>query len=510
MKLLDILFEGLKPKDYTLDDIKSIISNFETYTQFTTDKEYQNVRKSLKKEFGDDWKEKFDEVTKVLRDSDENKRIESIKSQLKDVYKNYPEWNFDNIITTKNRYNATIINGIYCSKHNTYKDNVSLIDLRSGHTTPCNKCGQEKRVIKVKDAQNINLLKGDKNVEKYKNLNDVKKYDDDYLISIAQKYVGKNINLFKQEKPLEYLAMLDRGPEFLNKVSSVFIFRPYPNDYLNVFKKYYENKSYTEFRENNRNVYNYIKGKGPYMTDPNTGEQINTYEFLSEFTKDMIRTGNLSQRIVYAHEFYDGKKPVAVYVGLTYNEEKRYKEHITGKYEEKKQTTPVTKFIKENPKLKHVYKPLTNYVDEIEALKLEDEWERKYKLDGWMVLNVRRIFSLGRKSTKLVLSIDDLRESINSFIKRGLTFNEIKLKYPAIINTIYKNKLQNPPHELFKNIKGYQKQRTIDELIVAVLEYDSVSELRNRDEHLYEISRKRIGVKELHKMYEKKGNDKMK
>lgn len=510
MKLLDILFEGLKPKDYTLDDIKSIISNFDTYTQFSVDKEYQNVRKSLKKEFGDNWKEKFDEVVKVLKDSGENKRIESIKSQLRDIFKNHPEWNFDNITTTKNKYNAALVNGIYCSKHNTYRDNVLLVDLRRGHTIPCNKCGQEKKLKKVSDTYNSYLLKGDENIEKYKELYGEKKYDDDYLISITQKYVGKNINLFRKEKPTEYLAILDRGPEFMNNVFSDFIFRPYPDDYLNVYKKYYENKTYTEFIEKNRKVYEYIKRKGPFITDPNTGEQINTYEFLSEFTKNMTRTGNLSKRMVYAHEFYDGKKPVAVYVGLTYNEEKRFKQHVKGEYDERKQTTPVTRFMKENPTLIHKYKQLTGYVEEIEALKLEDEWERKYKLGGWVILNVRRIFSLGRKSTKLVSSIDDLRDSINSFIKRGLNWDEIKLNYSAIVNTIKKQKLQYPPYELFKNVEGYNRQKTMDELIAALLQYDSVSELFNRDFHLYDTARARISTKQLHKMYEDKRNNKTK
>ena len=510
MKLLDILFEGLKPKNYTLDDIKNIIASFNSYTQFTNNKEYKNVKKSLKKQFGDNWLEKFNEVTKVLKDKDENQRIESIKSQLKDVYKNHPEWNFDNVTITKNQHNQALVNGIYCSKHNTYKNNASLVDLRSGHTTPCDKCGAENKGKKYTDTHKLYLSKGDESVEKYKDLYKEKEFDDDYLISVVKEYNGKNINLFRKEKPLEYLAILDRGPEFLNNVFSDLILRPYPNDYLNVFKKYYENKPYTEFRENNRNVYGHIKAKGPYVTDPNTGEQINTYEFLSEFTKDMIRTGNLSQRMIYAHEFYDGKKPVAVYVGLTYNEEKRYQQHIGGKYKERKQTTPVTKFMRENPRLKHVYKPLTNYVDEIEALKLEDEWERKYKLDGWIILNVRRIFSLGGKSTKLVSTVDDLRGSINSFIKLGLDYNEIRLKYPAIVNTIKKQKLQYPPYELLKNVKGYKRQKTMDELISAILEYDSVAELYNRDFNLYDSARFRIGTKQLHKMYEDKRNNKTK
>jgi hypothetical protein len=502
-----------QPKGYTLNDIKNIISKYNTYTEFVNGNrgvDYEDVRKFVKKEFGDNYNEKFNELTKSLKDIDENIRLEKYKSQLKNLYKNNPEWNFDNITLTKNKYSNIVVNRIYCLKHNTYKDNSLLDDLKSNHTTPCVQCSKENSVRKFKDTNKSRALKGDESVEKYKESYGKKEFDDDYLISITQKYKGKNINIFRQEKPLEYLAILDRGVEFMNNVFLGFIFKPYPGDYLDVLKKYYENKSYTEFRENNINAYEFIKKRGPYISDPKTGEQINTYEFLKEFTKNMIRTGNLSKRMIYAHEFYDGKKPVAVYVGLTWNEEQRYKSHTSGVYKDNKVTTPVTKFIKENPKLKHVYKRLTDYVDEVEALKLEDEWERKYKLDGWMILNVRRIFSLGNRKTrkpKLVLNIDDLRDSINSFIKLGLDYDEIKLKYPALINTIRNNRLSD---KLLKNVKGYKRNRTIDELKAAVLQYDSVSELRNRDLYLYESFIDRIGSKELHKMYEDKRNNKMK
>jgi hypothetical protein len=512
MKLLDILFEGRSPKFNSLNDVENIISKYDSFNVFTNSEDYFNVRNFLKREFGDNSKLKYDELTKKLKDNDINKNFELKKSELKYFFKDNPEWNFDKIILGLDKHNNTTISGMYCSKHKTYKNNVVLNGLIKGHTYPCSQCGKEIRSKKTQDTLNTKLLKGDKNIEKYKNSYSEKKYDDDYLISIAQKYMGKNINIFRQEKPLEYLAILDKGPEFFNDIFSNFLFTPYPNDYLNAVKKYYKNKSYTEFSEKNRNVYYQMIKKGPYVTDPNTGEKINTYEFLREFTKDMVRTGNLSKRMIYAHEFYDGKKPVAVYVGLTWNEDLRYSQHVIGKFGEKKRTTPVTKFMKENPKLIHVYKPLTDYVDEIEALKLEDEWERKYKLDGWVILNIKRIFSLGTKSTgKLVSTVDDLRDSINSFVKRGLNWGEIKLKYPVIVNTIYRNKLQNKPHELFKNVVGYEQRKTLDEIINAAMKYDSVSELRNRNIHLYNSCIKRMGgVEQLYKMYEDKRNNKMK
>jgi hypothetical protein len=501
MKLLDILFEGRKSTYNSLDDVSNVILSYNSLNDFVNGGEYQNVRKFFIREFGDNWKEEYDKLTKKIRDNDENNKLESNKTYLKNIFKNNPEWNFDNISIDRQK-----VSGIYCSKHKVYKNNVMLGDLKNGHITPCNQCGIENRTKKSNERYDTNFLKGDESVKKYERLHSKTKYSDEELISISQEYKGQNINLFRQEKPSEYLAMLDKGPEFFNNIFSGFLFKPLPNDYLNAVKKYYKNKSFTEFRNKNRNVYNYSIKKGPFITDPNTGEEINTYEFLSEFTKDMIRTGNLSQRMVYAHEFYDGKKPVAVYVGLTYNEELRYNQHIKGEYDEKKQTTPVTRFIKENPKLTHKYKRLSDYVEEIEALKLEDEWERKYKIGGWIVLNVKRVFSLGGKSTKLVLGVDDLRDSINSFIKRGLDYYEIKLKYPAIINTIYTKKLQKPPYELLKDVEGYKRHRTISELIDELLEYDSVSELFNRNRYLYNTSYIRLGLKKLHKIYEDKIN----
>jgi hypothetical protein len=106
--------------------------------------------------------------------------------------------------------------------------------------------------------------------------------------------------------------------------------------------------------------------------------------WLDDICSHMDILGNLKKRCIYAYEFDDNY----VYVGLTFNFEKRWitrlndindavKKHIdkTGKYP--------------------IRKKLTDYVDIKMAVNLESEILRKYLEEGWNVLNRNKTGSLG-------------------------------------------------------------------------------------------------------------------
>ena len=94
--------------------------------------------------------------------------------------------------------------------------------------------------------------------------------------------------------------------------------------------------------------------------------------------------GNKYKRCIYAYEFSDNH----VYVGLTYNLEKSHKKRMLDNRD------TVLKYIKLS-KLNPLLNQLTNYVDVVDAIKLEGEYVEKYRLHGWNILNRSKTGSIG-------------------------------------------------------------------------------------------------------------------
>ncbi len=144
-------------------------------------------------------------------------------------------------------------------------------------------------------------------------------------------------------------------------------------------------------------------GKNIIWTKETCREEALTYEYASDFIKgnsgayqavvrngwlDEIcphfkRKGNSRYRFIYSYEFPDNH----VYVGLTYNIEKRQAEHL--------EAGAVFNYcIKSN--LEPNFKQLTkDSVPSEEASKLECEFEEHYRQQGWETLNKSKPGSLG-------------------------------------------------------------------------------------------------------------------
>jgi hypothetical protein len=260
----------------------------------------------------------------------------------------------------------------------------------------------------------------------------------------------------------------------------------------------------TEFFNGSGGAYSAAKKRGPFVTDPKTGEVKNTLKFFNDITSHMVRHYGVQKRIVYSFEFYDDKKPIAVYVGLTYDSNKRKEQHLSGiGMVGKENLTSVTKFLKENPNLNYKFKELTDYVDAVESVKLEDEWVSRYNEDGWIVLNVKRTGGLGRS---YVITNEKIKKIVNSAYKNeGIRLlDDFRKKYNNkengfILDKIYARGLNRFP---FNYLEKFEKRvKTDDELLKKSKEYKNINDLYNKNLNLYASLRGRGLIPTVRKIY---------
>lgn len=110
-----------------------------------------------------------------------------------------------------------------------------------------------------------------------------------------------------------------------------------------------------------------------------------------ELYSHMEVKGNLRKRLVYVYEFTDKK----CYVGLTCDIKRRHNQHtLVSVY-----NSSVNEYIRKNgliPKLVI----LSDYIEDIDAILLEESTLNEYKNKGWVTLNKVKTGSLGSKIIK--------------------------------------------------------------------------------------------------------------
>jgi hypothetical protein len=127
-------------------------------------------------------------------------------------------------------------------------------------------------------------------------------------------------------------------------------------------------ESRTDFEQNNPNAYNSAL----------------RWKIMDEITTHMEPLGHKYKRMIYIYEFSDN----FCYVGLTFNKKRRHHSHMTSK------SSSVYQHI-EKTGLIPVFKPLTNYINNISAQKKENEFLEKYVEEGWFILNKTKTGGLG-------------------------------------------------------------------------------------------------------------------
>jgi hypothetical protein len=107
-------------------------------------------------------------------------------------------------------------------------------------------------------------------------------------------------------------------------------------------------------------------------------------KWLDEICGHMIIVGDIMKRCIYAAEFDDN----FVYVGLTFNYEKRISDHMRDK---RSQVFKHSKLLNKFPK----FKQLTNYLIINIAKKEENYFVNDYKLNNWNILNISETGAVG-------------------------------------------------------------------------------------------------------------------
>lgn len=109
--------------------------------------------------------------------------------------------------------------------------------------------------------------------------------------------------------------------------------------------------------------------------------------WLDDICSHMTTVGNLFNRCVYSIEFDDNH----VYIGLTYNLEKRFNDHISDVHYNSSSVLKHIKLTNSIPRLKQ----LSNYIGVKDAAKLEDDIRMEYFKNKWIILNRIKCGGLG-------------------------------------------------------------------------------------------------------------------
>lgn len=225
----------------------------------------------------------------------------------------------------------------------------------------------------------------------------------DELKDIAKKF--KTRGEWKRKSQSTYIRALNIDkeiPGFFDDITSHMevLRRSLSDDKLRDIAKKYETR--TEWYRKNPNTYRQALRRGQ--------------EFFDSATSHMRRL-KVSEKYIYAYEFYDGKEPIAAYIGLTCDMRRRSKEHETGFCQYGKKESTVTKYIKNNPTLQYKIVELeTEPLEGEEAKKKEAEWEEIYRKNGWKTLNVVKTGALG---IPYLRTNDELRDIAKKYKTRN-------------------------------------------------------------------------------------------
>jgi predicted GIY-YIG superfamily endonuclease len=183
----------------------------------------------------------------------------------------------------------------------------------------------------------------------------------------ASKYTTRTI--FQKNSTIAYRSSVKNG--WLNECCSHMIVKKKPNGYYTKERckeealKYKNKKTFSE------------KSKGAYNASYKK-------KWIDEICSHMKPQGSRYKRCIYVYEFSDNH----AYVGLTYDIEKRHKQHI-------EDTNSYVYKHKLKTGLEPTIKQLTEYIDKEEASKLEGVYKQQYINNGWNILNKAKTGGLG-------------------------------------------------------------------------------------------------------------------
>lgn len=265
-------------------------------------------------------------------------------------------------------------------------------------------------------------------------------YTDEELIEIASRY--NNLTKFRKEQRYPYFAIVRRGKldEYCGHMERYY-HPDYTDEELRDIASKYKTKS--EFNKNDGAAYQaahkhgildevcshmeelrrpkWFRSKGychvialGYKTrvafqkgNPGAYQRAFAKGWLDDICNHMEVAGNLKRRLIYVYTFADGY----AYVGLTDDVKRRKNEHLH-KYVNKK-ISPVYQHHHDTG-ASYEYKELTGWLDADTVAKMEDEYIKQYKADGWKMLNRVKGGALGA-TTGVHLTDKRIRDTVSRY-----------------------------------------------------------------------------------------------
>ena len=207
--------------------------------------------------------------------------------------------------------------------------------------------------------------------------------------------------------------------------------------------------------------------------------------WMDEICSHMVVFGNKFKRCVYAIEFSDNH----AYVGLTYNCENRFKNHVKDDIYNKGGVLNHVKITGITPKIKQ----LTDYIETNDASKLEEIWKKKYENDGWVMLNKIKCGGIGGNSKSIWTKEKCQEEALKYKNKKEFYKNS-----PACWLIAYRNNWLNDlySHMIFKkrNNKGYWTKEKCQK---EALKYKSRWEFEKNSPGAYGAARRNKWINEI-------------
>lgn len=204
------------------------------------------------------------------------------------------------------------------------------------------------------------------------------RYSDEELRNIASKYTSKK-DWRKNDSGSYHVAHKRKDKTFFDDITSHMVRpkldRAYTDEQLRDSASRYKTKK--DWRKNEDGAYVVAWRRGT--------------EFFNDITSHMKPLGSRIKRLIYAAEFPDN----SVYVGLTYDESRRKKQHLDDiSNQTKNRKSAVYQHYKETG-MRPEFKILTGLLDLDESQKQEENFLKKYQNDGWKILNRVKTGGLG-------------------------------------------------------------------------------------------------------------------
>jgi hypothetical protein len=311
------------------------------------------------------------------------------------------------------------------------------------------------------------------------------KYDDmlsdEELEEVILQYKGKRLQKFRDEQPRIYNRFKMKGPCYDVNGNKVGCWSKdkvkNSQEYLNYLTKDMVRAKIIYSDEELANAAKLYKHISDFQNqDPNKEAQARNKgeEFFKKITSHMTPKGGYGRKMVYVYEFTEkdekgNSEPVAAYVGITSNEERRNIEHTTGVdyFGKESDSSPVYKFLKSNPGTTYEFKKLSDgYIPFEEAQKLESEFENKYRNDGWLILNVAKTGSLG---STFKISDEEVKKQLDKYTHYSDFYAN-----KSLLNRVKRGGLFHLTDKLIRDRQIHTPEKIID----IAKKYDSYSDFK--------------------------------